>query len=72
MGIGVVVWDERRGFVAAMSKVILFISDSTSAEAVAAWDQKKKKGVKLVYYPLLVYGCWITQELDIYSQINTI
>jgi len=43
IGIGVVVRDERGGFVAAMTKVIPFIFDSTSAEAVAVWDKKKKK-----------------------------
>jgi hypothetical protein len=57
MGIGVVVWDERRGFVAAMSKVILFISDSTSAEAVAAWDQKKKKRGQVGILPII--GIWV-------------
>jgi hypothetical protein len=72
MGIGVVVRDERGGFVAAMTKVIPFIFDSTSAEAVAVWDKKKKKGQVGILPTLLVYGCWITQELDIYSQINTI
>jgi ribonuclease HI len=41
MGLGVVVRDAGGGFVAAMSKIVPFISDSTSAEAIAAWESVK-------------------------------
>jgi hypothetical protein len=41
MGLGVVVRDAGGGFVAALSKTVPFISDSISAEAIAAWESVK-------------------------------
>jgi hypothetical protein len=37
MGVGVIIRDDKGSVVAAQSKVIPFIFDSTSAEVLAAW-----------------------------------